>query len=220
MVAMAGDGVGNSNQEEAKELNIPTTQTLIVEGAYGHVNFISRPDPFIIEVVDLVPPSSRLYGLAQQALQLADLPPILLEFHPINVNDLAQAHPAVAHLFPCRASGLQGPGTTFYLDERPERAPWLLIGCERSEQIHQHFYRDTPTRVDTCPKQLCRSNPRPALIRCCLLENKVELHGRTAVIPWGGNVNHAIEALSRLTTIRTVGDTVVDSSVVWQRYTV
>jgi hypothetical protein len=87
------------------------------------------------------------------------------------------------------------------LDERPERVDWLLIGCERSEQIHQHFYNDTPKRVETCPKQLCISNPRRTLIRCCLLEDEVELQGCTAIIPWGGNVNHAIEALSRLTTI-------------------
>ncbi len=171
---------------KARELNVASAETLIVEGAYGHVNFISRPSPVVIDVIDLVPPESRLYGLARRALELADLPPILLELHPINVNDVARGHPARAHLFPCRASGLTGPGATFYLDERPERMDWLLIGCERSEQIHRHFYGQAPGRVETCPKRLCVAKQRPTLIRCCLLEDEVRLDGLIATIPWNG----------------------------------
>src|SRR6185437_3475239 len=62
--------------DKARALNIPSDHALIVEGAFGHVNFICRPKPHMIDVVDLVPPESRLLDLAQKALQLGDLPPI------------------------------------------------------------------------------------------------------------------------------------------------
>ena len=60
----------------AHELGIGPEGTLVVKGLYDHVNFIHHPDPLVIRVVEVAPPEPpKLYGLSQQVLSYADLPP-------------------------------------------------------------------------------------------------------------------------------------------------
>jgi hypothetical protein len=85
-----------------------------------------------------------------------------------------------------------------FLDTRPAvRAPWLLIGCERSLQLHRHFYGDEPDHVDLCPRNRVAGLPRggPTLTKCCLLERGTELDGAVAVVPWGSNLDEVRRAL-------------------------
>ncbi len=67
----------------------------MVKGMYDHVNFIYHPHPLVVRVIEVAPPEPpKLYGLAQQVLSYADLPPIRLELERIEVRHLAESvHP-------------------------------------------------------------------------------------------------------------------------------
>lgn len=175
--------------------------TVVVRGMDEHVNFIHHPRPLRIRVVDVVPPApSKLLRMTQQVLGYADLPAITLHSETIDLRDLARQLPAAkAYLIPCRASGLDFTVPTFFLDERPARQNWTMLACERSCQIHRHFYgeADAP-RVDFCPRNLAPSDGSPTIVKCCLLEDRIEIADQRAVVPWGASLKHVQAALEAL----------------------
>jgi hypothetical protein len=119
------------------------------------------------------------------------------------LNDLAAGHTPPAFLVPCRSGGLDRFGApVYFLDERPEiRRDWLLIGCERSLQFHQHYYGDEPPRIEMCPRKLAGKQDRPTLLKCCLLEFDIELDGAIAVVPWGADLKMVEDALRELSIV-------------------
>jgi hypothetical protein len=186
--------------EVAHELSLGPERTLVVEGMYDHVNFIHYPDPLVVRVVEVAPPEPpKLYGLARHVLSYADLPPIRLELERIEVTDLARRVQPEAYLVPCRSGGLDDlPAPVSFLDERPERQNWTMIGCERSLQFHRHFYGDEPPRVEMCPRQIAGARTEPTLLKCCLLEYHIEQDGPIAVVPWGADLAMVESALRKL----------------------
>ncbi len=186
--------------EAAHERGINPRGTLVVKGLYDHVNFIHHPNPLVVRVVEVAPPEPpKLYGLAKHVLSYADLPPIRLELERIEVNDLAKTvHPS-AFLVPCRSGGLDElSAPVHFLDERPARHDWTMIGCERSLQFHRHYYGDEPPRVEMCPRQIAGARTEPTLLKCCLLEMHIEQDGAIAVVPWGADLAMVEGALRRL----------------------
>jgi hypothetical protein len=186
--------------QAAHELGVGPRSTLILKGMYDHVNFIYHPQPLVVRVVEVAPPEPpKLFGLARQVLSYADLPPIRLELERIEVRDLAQTvHPA-AYLVPCRSGGLDDlAAPVYFLDERPERHDWTMIGCERSLQFHRHFYHDEPPRVEMCPRRLAGGRSEPTLLKCCLLETHIEQDGNIMVVPWGADLTMVETALRTL----------------------
>jgi hypothetical protein len=184
----------------AHELGIGPEGTLVVKGLYDHVNFIHHPKPLVVRVVEVAPPEPpKLYGLAQQVLSYADLPPIRLKLERIEVRELAESvHPA-AYLVPCRSGGLDDlPATVYFLDEHPERHDWTMIGCERSLQFHRHFYGDEPPRVEMCPRRIAGERTEPTLLKCCLLETHIEQDKNIMVVPWGADLAMVEGALRKL----------------------
>jgi hypothetical protein len=148
-----------------------------------------------------VPPyPPKLLDQAQRVLGLAEtLPPMELVPDLIEFDQLAQGNTATSYLLPCRGGGVSIEGATVkYLDERPAREAWLLLGCERSEQIHESFYGDRAPQVDICPRK------RPGgggatLAKCCLLETHNEVDtDRTVVVPWGASLALIADALGTL----------------------
>lgn len=200
--------VGNPSQlaAKARAAGVGADRTLIVHGKYEHVNFIYRPEPIVIRVVDVIPPEpAKLWTMAQQVLAFAEgLPPVELQYEPIDLVALARAHPAPAYLFPCQASGIDVGAPVHFLDTRPEWREWTMIGCERCAQLHRHFYNREPEQVDYCPRKLTGERaPRAGtagliLTKCCLLETTIECEGNRAVVPWGANLRHVEEALGYL----------------------
>jgi hypothetical protein len=178
----------------------------VVEGRYRHVNFIVRARPTVIRLVDVVPPEPpRLLDLAHQAVAIdEDLPPVRLCPDLLDVRTLAAAQPDTHYLLPCQGAGLDLPGTVDYLDQRPARADWTLVGCERSRQFHRWFYGADPDRqVELCPDRLIAADSDGAeectLLRCCLIERGIRVEGNRAVVPWGTNLSEVQAALRALT---------------------
>jgi hypothetical protein len=179
----------------------PGVRCVIVQGRYEHVSFILDPDPIRVQLAEVAPPyPAKLLDQAQRVLEVAeDLSPIVLEPKIFDLLELAAARPAERYLFPCRGSGIAPEGTAvYYLDERPPRHDWVLIGCERSRQIHRHFYGDVPPNVEMCPRALVKPGPDPILTKCCDLEEGVIQDGMMTVVPWGASLNEVHAGLRRL----------------------
>ena len=168
----------------------------VVRGRFEHVNFIVDPAPLRIRVLEVVPPEPpKLLEMARAVLDYdEDLPPVELEFAPIDLRELA-AGPG-PFMYPCRCGGLEGE----FLDAGPpELGEWTLVGCERSRQIHLALYGAEPAgRLDFCPR-VVGSPGGPALIKCCLYERGVRREGGSLVVPWGAALEEVRHALHELT---------------------
>ena len=206
-VYVVAPDVDSANATALAEVSLAhgTPAVCVVEGRYQHVNFIVDADPLEVRLVDVVPPApARLLDLARQAITIdEDLPPVRLVPELLDVPSLAAAAPDSHYLLPCQGAGLDLPGTVDYLDQRPGRADWTLVGCERSRQLHRWFYGDEPDReVELCPDRLIPdASPAPLLLRCCLLERGLRVEGGRAVVPWGANLSEVQAALRALTGI-------------------
>lgn len=189
--------------ELAHQHGIAADGTLVVWGRYDHVNFIHRPDPLLVRIVEVAPPEPpKLYDLVRHVLSYADLPPIRLELERIELRDLCERARATAKAFlvPCRSGGLDELGLpVHFLDERPaRRGDWTLIGCERSLQFHRHYYGDEPPRVEMCPRIIAGQRNQITMLKCCLLEFHTEQDGNVAVVPWGADLPMVEKALRNL----------------------
>jgi hypothetical protein len=183
----------------------PRVAAYLVQGRYEHVNFIWEPVLTPVKIRDVVPPEPpKLFAMAEQAVAVYDdLPPIDLILDAVDIHRVAQEHPAERYLLPCRGSAAQFDQPIEFLDTRPPvRHDWLLIGCERSLQIHRHFYGDEPEWIDICPRRRHdRSDSERALVKCCLRERGFNVIGATAVVPWGATLAEIHSALRLVTGV-------------------
>jgi len=182
----------------------PGARCVVVAGRYEHVNFILDPAPVPVRVVEVVPPEPpKLLDQVQRVLEVAeDLPPVDLRPEIVDIVERAGSRPSTRYLFPCRGSGAAPPGAEVaYLDERPPRADWVLVGCERSRQIHHHVYGDEPPSVELCPRELAGPADEFTLTKCCLLEDRIEQDDRTVVVPWGASLAEVREGLGLLLAV-------------------
>ena len=188
----------------------PGVLAYVVQGKFEHVNFIWRPAPVQIRVTEVIPPHPpKLLAMAEQVVAYdEDLPPIDLILDAVDVAELVAANPAPHYLLPCRGSGMPAEGDVSFLDTHPPyHDDWLLIGCERSRQFHNHFYLTEPRQVDLCPKARVAGQPGvPVLTKCCLRERGIEVKDNTAVVPWGANLDEVRAALRGLCGIEPVGE--------------
>ncbi|MGI8573972.1 MAG: DUF7714 family protein [Egibacteraceae bacterium] len=187
------------SQLAAAAASAPGARCVVVEGRYEHLGFILDPAPLRIRVVDVGPPHPpKLLDQLRRVLDIAEeLPPVALVPDLLDVHQLAAAEEAPSLLFPCQASDLAVDGRRVaYLDRRPPREEWLLIGCARSRQIHRWFYGDDPPMVDTCPLTRAANGDAPTIVRCCLEEEGLRHVGATVVIPWGASLEEVRQGLA------------------------
>lgn len=178
----------------------PGVRAVVVQGRYGHVSFIIDPAPLQVTVREVTPPDPpKLLEQAQRVLDVAEgLLPIELVPDIVQLTDLAARRPSDRYLVPCRGSGFEpAAAETVYLDERPSRQSWTLIGCERSQQIHDWFYGQRADQVDICPR---RRSPisGPLLTKCCLFEDDIVVEEGQVTVPWGATLAQIAEALGAL----------------------
>lgn len=186
---------------EAARRHAAGARCVVVQGRYEHVSFILDPAPLAVRVTEVVPPGpAKLVDQARRVLAMAEsLPPIELVPDVIDLGDLAGQRRSSSYLLPCRGSGVAIDGAQVaFLDERPPRREWTLIGCARSRALHQWFYGDVPETIELCP----RLRPRPpggaTLTKCCLLENHNETEPDAVVVPWGASLELVRQGLASL----------------------
>ena len=185
--------------EKARASGVTASETLVVSGLYEHVNFIHRPQPTIIDIFDLSPPEPpRLLDMARRVIGNRNFPAIVLNPHIQSIPAMVQHLGDKPILFPCGISQLKAMVRAFYLDERPSRIDWVLVGCERSRQVHCHIYGDEPPRIELCPKKLFVASDGLALMRCCMVEKSFELCGNVAIVPWGAELSVIEDAIRAL----------------------
>jgi hypothetical protein len=171
---------------------------VVVQGRYEHVSFILDPEPIAVRVVEVEPPRpAKLVDQVRRVIDVADeLPPVALRPETIDLVELARTRPSDRYLYPCRGSGIAPQGAAVrYLDERPPREDWVLVGCRRSLDIHRWFYGSEPPYVEMCPRELTRPTDVPTLTKCCMLEAGVEREGDLTVVPWGATLDEVREGL-------------------------
>jgi hypothetical protein len=61
-----------------------------------------------------------------------------------------------------------------------------------------HFYGEDCPCIELCPRKLFHPGAALALMRCCMVEKKVELSGRVAFLPWGAELPLVEQALTAL----------------------
>jgi hypothetical protein len=185
---------------QAATSGAPGIRGVVVQGRYGHVSFIIDPSPLRVTVREVTPPyPAKLLDQVRRVLALAEhLPPIELVPDVVELDSLARSRRSESYLLPCRGGGVAVQGaTTDYLDEHPDRRQWTLIGCERSEQIHEWFYGERAPQVDICPWR--RTGGTGAILaKCCLLESHIEVDDGRVIVPWGASLAHISEALTTL----------------------
>ncbi len=195
-------GLPSSMAAKAAEIGLADDETLVVLGRYEHVNFIVRPQPTKVTIVEVAPPDPpKLSDLVARVLAVAPLAAIQPRLERIDLRDIAATMTPGpdGYLFPCRASGFDSFSVPVrFLDERPPRADWVLVGCERSRQIHEHLYGDRPPSAEICPRLLAGARTEPTLVKCCLLERGIERDGQVAVVPWGAELDEVEAALRDL----------------------
>ncbi len=178
--------------------DVPHSRCVVVEGRYGHVSFVLDPAPVRLHVLDVAPPRpAKLVDQVQRFLRTADdLAPVLPLPTVVELSDLLPATPRPHYLLQCRGGGMDVPGASVsYLDEVPPRQDWTLLGCARSRAIHDVLYDGAVPQIDTCPRTLAKGLHVPAaemlLVKCCLLEERIETDGQhTVVVPWGASFGH------------------------------
>ena len=183
----------------------PGTKAVVVEGRYRHISFILNPDPIRLTVLEVVPPRpAKLADQVQRLLDTAeDLAPMVVEVQSTNLEDLAREIPSPVYLLPCRGSDATVEGSQVrYLDELPSREDWVLLGCERSRQIHEWFYGDAPPGADMCPRRASVPKDVVVLAKCCLLEASIEVDDDRVVVPWGASMAQVSEALTSIARAR------------------
>jgi hypothetical protein len=191
----------------------PAARAVVVKGRYEHVSFIVNPAPLRLVVQEILPPEPpKLLDQVRRLLAVAeDLPPILPVADAVTFDELAGRSRSAGqtgrsqsagqgraprYLLPCGGSGVAvADAATAYLDQRPPREPWTLIGCARSRDIHEWFYGDRPPTVEMCPRLRSHDSGTPVLTKCCLLEDRIERDGGRVVVPWGATLGQVGEAL-------------------------
>jgi hypothetical protein len=182
-------GVPSQLARVAAEL--PGARCVVVQGRYEHVNFVLDPVPVEIAVVEVSPPRPpKLVDQLERVLAVAeDLPPVVLRPRVLDlVEDVAGGRTAAHWLFPCRGSGAAPDGRVSYLDERPPRSDWVLVGCARSRELHRWFYGDLPSVVEMCPRVLAGEVTVPTITKCCLQEEGIVRDGQLVTVPWGASL--------------------------------
>jgi hypothetical protein len=181
----------------------PGVRCVVVHGRYEHLSFILDPRPLRVTVVEVVPPEPpKLLDQCRRVLAVADdLPPIELVPRLVDLRELGAGDgDGRDRLLPCRVSGVTLEGhEVVFLDQHPAHRDWVQLGCARSREIHRWFYAADADCVDICPRAV--EAPSPALTKCCLLEEHLEVTPGRVTVPWGASLELVRDGLREVARI-------------------
>lgn len=192
-------------------------KTVVVEGEFGHVNFIHGEAPVEVLVFDLTPPDpAKLPTLVARALSAFQFGrPILATYEGQSLNALGDElaeHRFV--YFPCKTAGLSAcaPAVTRYLDQPPQARPRpeeaAVVGCELSLRIFGELFGGKPAAfTEICP---VLKHPEAAegaylFVKCCKVKPPFERSENLFAFPWGVQLEDIVAACTEIAGVRVPG---------------
>lgn len=176
-------------------------KTIVVEGMFSHINFVSGLKTQRLRVIDNIPPSpSKLSVLVNIALASGYVDhPIIPEFTDIDMADRIKDVRTEAVMFPCRVSGMSADMPIYFLDDAPEiKHEITLIGCELSLRIFSTLYHKDVPFINVCPSSKVPDDDVKTIIKCCKIKNGHIRNGNTVMVPWGVTVPETVDAINDL----------------------
>lgn len=195
---------------EADVLNIPGKaqiqkenpgKTVIIQGMFSHVTFVTGIEWKTLRIVDNVPPyPSKTKILVNKALESGYIDiPIVTETVIIDIWDMIPQVKTEAVMFPCKVSGLEADIPYYFLDFYPEiKHEVTLLGCNTSCRIFKELYGRDPLSINTCPKDFCPMDGVKTIVRCCKIREGHVIEGDIAMLSWGATVPEVIDAINDL----------------------
>ncbi len=187
------------------------TRCVVVRGRSEHISFFAEQPPFVLTIVDVVPPSpSKLVGLVEDVLD-SQLQNTYVKYKVVelDINHLGEDTDTGPVLYPCRASGIEHEGMLGYLDGTPSLTDEQvrsvsLVGCSLSARIFKAVYGVEPRLVNMCPVDLIRETnvTGPVITKCCKVKEGCDLQGNVAVVPWGARATDVAAAIDALIICR------------------
>ena len=176
-------------------------KTVVIEGMFSYINFVSEMRTVRLRAVDNIPPGpSRLRVLVGTALSsgLVDHP-VVPEYEDIDLKDKVGSVGTEAVVFPCKVSGLTAEMPFYFLDTAPElEHDVTLIGCGLSKRIYYSLYGKDVPFINVCPLDAVPDDGVKTIVRCCTVKEGHVIEGNTAKIPWGATVPETIGAINAL----------------------
>lgn len=175
-------------------------KTVIVQGMFSHINFVSGLKPVRLKVIDNVPPSpSKLGVLVRKALSSGFVDhPIIVDDYVIDMADRISEVRTEAVMFPCKVSGLTADMPVYFLDDAPRMEHEVtLIGCHLSERIYESLYGKKADFINVCPMDFADGSVK-TIVKCCKIKEGFVIDGNVAKVPWGATVPEVVGAINSL----------------------
>jgi len=176
-------------------------KTVVIEGMFSYINFVSDLTTKRLRAVDNIPPGpARLRILLDRALSsgLVDHP-VVPEFIDTDLEEKIKDVKTEAVVFPCKVSGLNASIPFYFLDTAPDiKHEVTLIGCGLSQRIFRSLYGKDAPFINVCPPDTVPDDGVKTIVRCCAVKEGYTIEGNVAKVPWGATVPEVIEAVNAL----------------------
>ncbi|MCL2510241.1 MAG: hypothetical protein FWF07_04090 [Methanomassiliicoccaceae archaeon] len=176
-------------------------KTVVVEGMFSYINFVSGLRTLRLRAIDNIPPEpSRLRILVDRALSsgLVDHP-VIPEYVDIDLEENLKFVRTEAVMFPCKVSGMKADIPFYFLDKAPEvKHEVTIIGCDLSRRIFRTLYGKDVPFINVCPADAVPDDEVRTIVRCCTVKEGFEIIGNVAKVPWGATVPETINAINAL----------------------
>lgn len=176
-------------------------KTVVMEGMFSYMSFVSGMRPLRLRGIDNVPPGpSRIRVLVERALSSGLVEhPVIPEFTDVDLEEKIRYVKTEAVMFPCRVSGMKAEIPYYFLDRAPEvEHEVTLIGCSLSNRIYRSVYGKDVPFINICPADAIPHDGTKTIVRCCKVKNGHEIQGNIAKVPWGATVPEVIDAINAL----------------------
>lgn len=173
-------------------------KTVVIEGMFSHINFVSGMNTYDLRVIDNIPPSpSKLRVLVDIALSSGYVDvPVVPHYVDVDMAERIEEVHTEGVMFPCRVSGLSAKMPVYFLDEAPKiEHEVTLIGCGLSQRIYHSVYGKDVPFINVCPIDEIPDDNVKTIVKCCKIKEGHLRNGNTVMVPWGATVPEIVGAL-------------------------